>query len=71
MSAQVISGSISLDLGTTSNASEIIVHEDFDPQIAASDIGLIKLDTPLKFDGGFLLNFKLVFLVNVIILILS
>ncbi|KAJ3649456.1 hypothetical protein Zmor_021197 [Zophobas morio] len=50
VSAQVISGSISLDLGTTSNASEIIVHEDFDPQIAASDIGLIKLDTPLKFD---------------------
>ena len=53
MSAQVASGSIHLDLATITNASTIITHEDYRPESTANDIGLVQLDTPLKFDGAF------------------
>ncbi|KAJ3649451.1 hypothetical protein Zmor_021192 [Zophobas morio] len=51
-SAEVVIGSTDIDAGETVTASQFILHEDYDGDLIANDIGLIKLDKPLTLSGN-------------------
>ncbi|KAJ3649447.1 hypothetical protein Zmor_021189 [Zophobas morio] len=51
-SAEVITGSTDIQSGESSTASQFILHEDYDEDLTANDIGLIKLDKPLTLGGN-------------------
>ncbi|XP_063918625.1 chymotrypsin BII-like [Zophobas morio] len=46
-SAEVVFGSTDIEAGESVTASQFILHEGYDEDIFANDIGLIKLETPL------------------------
>ena len=50
-SAEVVFGSTDIEAGESVTASQFILHEGYDEDIFANDIGLIKLETPLTLGG--------------------
>ncbi|KAJ3649457.1 hypothetical protein Zmor_021198 [Zophobas morio] len=50
LSAQIVTGSLNVHQGTISNTTNFITHEGFDFDTVSNDIGLARLDPPLKFD---------------------
>jgi hypothetical protein len=53
-SIDVLAGLIDLNgSGTVARGTEIVLHGDYDPDAFNNDIGLIKLSTPITFNGTY------------------